>query len=301
MKQIIETVINYSEGKDVEKVNRIVAPFKQTQGVKLVNVEMDKDYHRVVVSVFGEKEGLKQSILESCRIAIKEIDLNHHSGEHARMGAIDVIPLIPISNVSMQECIDLSYQIGEMLAKQLRLPIYFYEKSAKTPQRENLAVIRKGEFEGLSAKMGKSEWIPDVGPSSPHPTAGATAVGARMPLVAYNIDLATENLSVAQSIAKCIRHSNGGFRYIKAGGVAIKERGITQVTMNITDYTQTSIYRVFETVKMEAARYGVAITGSEIVGLVPMQALLDSASYYLQLTHSLEGKVIETLVGVEDE
>lgn len=301
MKQIIETVINYSEGRDVEKVNRIVSPFKKTQGVKLVNVEMDKDYHRVVVSVFGEKESLAQAILESCKIAVEEIDLTQHTGQHARMGAIDVIPLIPISNVTMQECIELSYQIGETLASQLQLPIYFYEKSAKSNQRENLAVIRKGEFEGLKAKMEKAEWKPDVGPSQPHPTAGATAVGARMPLVAYNIDLATEDLSIAQSIAKCIRHSNGGFRFIKAGGVSIKERGITQVTMNITDYTQTSIYRVFETVKMEAQRYGIAVTGSEIVGLVPMEALLDSAAYYLRLTHSLEGKVIEALVGDENE
>jgi glutamate formiminotransferase len=194
----------------------------------------------------------------------------------------------------MAECVTLAKEVGELIALRAHVPVFLYEAAATAPHRENLADIRKGEYEGMAKKMTDDRWKPDFGPDQPHPTAGVVAVGARMPLIAFNIDLATTDVSIANKIAKAIRNSSGGFRYIKAGGVEVKERGLVQVTMNITDYTKTPIYRVFETVKMEAMRYGVAVCGSEIVGLVPMEAIVDSASYYMRFNNVDKDKILET-------
>jgi len=292
--KIVECVPNFSEGRDPEKINAIIEPFKHTSGVRLVNCEPDKDYNRVVVTVLGEPDAVKSAVLEAVGIAAKVIDLTTHVGQHQRMGATDVVPFIPIKNMTMKDCIELAKETGEAIASIHKIPVFLYEKAATCPERENLADIRKGQFEGMAEKLQQPEWGPDYGEREIHPTAGVTAVSARMPLVAYNIDLDTDNVDIANKIAKVIRHSNGGFRYIKAGGVFLAEKGTTQVTMNITDYTKTSIYRVFETVKMEAARYGVRITGSEIVGLVPADALIDSAMYYLGLNSFTKDKLIES-------
>lgn len=293
-KKIVECVVNYSEGRDIEKIEKIVAPFKSTEGAKLVNYEADKDYNRVVVTVMGEPEGVKAAVVESIGIATELIDLNIHEGQHSRMGATDVVPFIPIKNMTMDECVDLAKEVGAEIASKYQIPVFLYEDAAQKPIRQNLAKIRKGQFEGMAEKLRDPEWAPDFGQAKIHPTAGAIAVGARMPLVAYNIDLDTTNVDIANKIAKAIRHSGGGFRFIKAGGVEIAERGITQVTMNITNYQKTAVYRVFETVKMEARRYGVNVLGSEIVGLVPMEALIDTSEYYLGLYGFSLDKVIET-------
>lgn len=297
LKKIVECVPNFSEGRDLEVIEKILAPLRAKEGVRLLNYEPDKDYNRVVVTVIGEPEAVKNAVVEAIGIATQVIDLTKHEGQHARMGATDVVPFIPIKNMTMAECIALAKETGKMIADQHHIPVFLYESAASKPERQNLADVRKGQFEGMPQKLQNPEWQPDFGKAEIHPTAGVTAVGARMPLVAYNIDLDTNNIDIANKIAKCIRHSNGGFRYIKAGGVSLTDRGITQVTMNITDYTKTSIYRVFETVKMEAKRYGVAILGSEIVGLVPMEALIDASTYYLGLYNFNMDKVIENHLG----
>jgi glutamate formiminotransferase len=292
--KIVECVPNFSEGRDLDKIEKIVDSFRGKNNIKLLNYEADKDYNRVVVTVIGEPNAVKDAVIKAVGVASELIDLNNHEGQHSRMGSTDVIPLIPIKNITTKECIALANEIGQEIAKNYNIPVFLYEEAANNLDRKNLAHIRKGQFEGMKTKIKEDNWKPDYGENKIHRTAGVTAVGVRKPLIAYNINLDTDDINIANKIAKCIRHSNGGFRYIKAGGIKIEEKGITQVTMNITDYTKTSIYRVFETVKMEARRYGVNVLGSEIVGLVPMEALIDSATYYLGLNDFSVEKILET-------
>ena len=294
--KIVECVPNFSEGRDLEKIDRIVAPFRARSGVKLLDYSNDEDHNRLVVTLIGEPEALRDAVIEAIGVAVELIDLNHHRGQHPRMGAVDVVPFIPIKNVTMDEAVSLSREIGEKVAGLYHLPVFLYEKSATAPHRENLAAVRKGEFEGMAEKMKLPEWHPDYGFAGCHPTAGVVAIGARMPLVAYNINLSTDNLEIATKIAKNIRHINGGLRYVKAMGVELKERNITQVSINMTDYTRTALYRAFELVRIEARRYGVTILGSEIVGLVPMEALIDTASYYLGLENFSMRQVLESRI-----
>ncbi|SKC63349.1 glutamate formimidoyltransferase [Maledivibacter halophilus] len=293
-KKIVQCVPNFSEGRDFDKIDKIVSPLRGKEGVKLLNYEADKDYNRVVVTVIGEPKAVKNAVVEAVGVASEVIDMTKHEGQHSRMGASDVVPFIPIKNMTMTEAIELAKETGKEISEKYNIPIFLYEKAATKPARENLAKVRKGQFEGMAEKLKDPEWKPDFGEAKIHPTAGVTAVGARMPLVAYNIDLDTDNIEIANRIARTIRHSGGGYRFIKAGGVEIPERRITQVTMNLTDYTKTAIYRAFEAVKMEAKRYGVNVLGSEIVGLVPMEALIDTASYYLGLYGFSMDKVLET-------
>lgn len=294
--KIIECVPNFSEGRDLEKIDKIVAPFRARIGVKLLDYSNDENHNRLVVTLVGEPEVLRDAVIEAIGIAVKLIDLNHHKGQHPRMGAVDVVPFIPIKNVTMDEAIALSREVGEKVAQLYNLPVFLYEKSASVPHRENLAAVRKGEFEGMAEKIKLPEWTPDFGPVERHPTAGAVAIGARMPLVAYNINLNTPNLEIAHDIAKKIRYIGGGLRYCKAMGVELKDRGITQVSINMTDYTKTALYRAFELVRIEARRYGVSIVGSEIIGLVPMEALIDTASYYLGLENFSMQQVLEAQI-----
>lgn len=293
-KKVVQCVPNFSEGRDLDKIEKIVSPLRGKEGVKLLNYEADKDYNRVVVTVIGEPEAVKNAVVEAIGVATEVIDMTKHEGQHSRMGASDVVPFIPIKNMSMTEAVELAKETGKEIAERYSVPVFLYEKAAAKPQRENLAKVRKGQFEGMPEKLQDPEWKPDFGEAKIHPTAGVTAVGARMPLVAYNIDLDTDNIEIANKIARAIRHSGGGYRFIKAGGVEIPERGITQVTMNLTDYTKTAIYRAFEAVKMEARRYGVNVLGSEVIGLVPMEALIDTAAYYLGLYGFSMDKVLET-------
>lgn len=296
MNRIMECVPNFSEGRDLQKIDKIVAPFRARAGVKLLDYSNDEDHNRLVVTVVGEPEPLRDAVLEAIGVAVELIDLNHHQGQHPRMGAVDVVPFIPIRGVTMDDAIALSREVGEEAARRYGLPVFLYEKSATAPHRENLAAIRKGEFEGMAEKIHQPEWKPDFGPAERHPTAGTVAIGARMPLVAYNIDLSTPSLEIAHDIAKKIRFIGGGLRYCKAMGVELKDRGITQVSINMTDYTRTALYRAFELVRIEARRYGVSIVGSEIIGLVPMEALIDTASYYLGLENFSLRQVLEARI-----
>lgn len=292
----MECVPNFSEGRDLGKIEKIIEPFRAKQGVKLLDYSNDEDHNRLVVTVVGEPEALKAALLEAIGQAVALIDLTHHSGQHPRMGAVDVVPFIPIKGCTMEEAVALSKEVGEQIVALYNVPVFLYEKSASAPHRENLAAVRKGEFEGMAEKIKLPEWQPDFGPAERHPTAGTVAVGARMPLVAYNVNLGTANLEIASDIAKKIRFIGGGLRYCKAMGVELKERGITQVSINMTDYTRTALYRAFELVKVEARRYGVPVVGSEIIGLVPMEALIDTASYYLGLENFTMNQVLEARI-----
>lgn len=293
MDKIMECVPNFSEGRDHAKIDRIVEPFRGKKDVKLLDYSNDEDHNRMVVTVIGEPEALKAAVLEAIAVAKDCIDLTKHHGQHPRMGAVDVVPFIPIRNCTMDDAIALSKEIGKEIAEKFDIPVFLYEKSASAPHRENLASIRKGEFEGMEEKIHQPEWHPDFGPEQRHPTAGTVAVGARMPLVAYNINLDTPSLDIAHGIAKRIRFIGGGLRYCKAMGVELKERGITQVSINMTDFTRTHLYQAMEMVRFEARRYGVNVIGSEIIGLVPMEAIVDTASYYLGLEGFSSDQVLE--------
>jgi glutamate formiminotransferase / 5-formyltetrahydrofolate cyclo-ligase len=226
-------------------------------------------------------------------VALETIDLRKHSGEHPRLGAVDVVPFVPIEDVTMADCVALARDVGAAVAERFRLPVYLYEEASTNPSRKNLEDIRRGEFEGLAAKMASPGWAPDFGPATPHETAGASVVGARMPLIAYNINLNTDRLDVAKKIAAAIRHSSGGLRYVKAMGIRIDDRNLAQVSMNLTNYEKTPVFRVFEMVKREAARYGVSILESEVVGLIPSAALVRSAEFYLQLERFTDDQILE--------
>ena len=296
MKKMIECVPNFSEGRDLDKIEQMVTPFRGKEDVKLLDYQRDEDHNRLVITALGEPIAMRQAVIDAIGVAVDLIDMRKHEGQHPRMGAVDVVPFIPIKNVSMTEAIDYSKDLANEVSKKYGLPVFLYEKSATDIERQNLAAIRKGQFEGMAEKMKDPRWKPDFGPQDIHPTAGVTAIGARMPLVAFNVNLNTDDLGIANAIAHRVRHTNGGLRYCKAIGVALKERGIVQVSMNLTDYTKTSLYSVVELVRIEARRYGVNIMGSEIVGLVPMEALIDTAVYYMGLENFSMEQVLETRI-----
>jgi glutamate formiminotransferase len=283
MNQIVQCVPNLSEGKDLTKINYIVEPLKNQHGFKLISVEPDVNYNRTVITLIGDPKKMIEPLITFFGRAIETIDLNHHQGEHPRMGAVDVLPFIPISGIKIEECVDYAKQISEKLSSLYQIPIFLYAQAASEPNRIKLPDIRKGEFEGMKEKILLPEWKPDFGPTHIHPTFGAVAIGARIPLIAYNIDLATSDEKVANAIAKAIRGSNGGFQFIQAGPASIIDKGFVQVTMNILDYKKNPMYRIYETVKMEAERYHVLVTGSEVVGLIPKETLLETINYYLQV------------------
>jgi len=293
MKKILECVPNFSEGRDLKKINKIVEPFRAKEGVKLLDYQNDEDHNRSVVTVVGEPDPLKNAVVEAMGVAIELIDMRTHKGQHPRMGAIDVVPFIPVKNVSVQEAVDISKATAKLAAEAYTLPIFLYEQSAARPERQNLAAIRKGQFEAMAEKLKQPDWAPDFGPARVHPTAGVTAMGARMPLVAFNVNLDTNRLEIADHIAKKVRHISGGLRYCKGIGIELKDRGIVQVSMNMTDYTKTALYRVVELIKIEARRFGVNVVGSEVIGLVPMEALIDSAVYYLGVEDFSMNQVLE--------
>lgn len=296
MNRIMEVVPNYSEGRNLEVVEKIVNCFRNREDVKLLDYSSDKDHNRTVVTVVGEPEALKQPILDSVKVALENIDLTQHTGEHPRMGALDVCPFIPIRGVDMEDAIMLAKEVGAMIGE-LNIPVFLYEKAASAPIRENLAQVRKGQFEGMFAKMKDEAWHADFGPAdAPHPTFGAVAVGARMPLVAFNVNLDTNDIGIADFIAKRVRNIGGGLRYVKAMGVELKDRGIVQISMNMTDYTKTSLYQAIEMVKIEARRFGVTVIGTEVIGLLPMAALIQSAEYYMGIENFSMDQVLETRI-----
>jgi glutamate formiminotransferase len=295
-KQIVECVPNFSEGRNLERIEKIVDPFRKKEGVKLLDYQRDKDHNRLVVTVVGEPDPLSGALIEAIGAAIECIDMRKHEGQHPRMGAVDVVPFIPVKNLSMTETVEISRKVAEEVSEKYNLPVFLYEESAVRPERRNLSDIRKGQFEGMTDKIKQPEWKPDFGPEEIHPTAGVTAVGARMPLVAFNVNLDTDKLEIAKDIAKKVRYISGGLRYCKGIGVELKERGIVQVSMNMTDFTKTGLYRSFELIKLEAEKYGVNVVDSEIVGLVPMAALIDTAVYYLGIENFSIAQVLETQI-----
>jgi glutamate formiminotransferase len=291
---IIECIPNVSEGRRPEVVAAMVEAIKAVPGVRLLDHSSDASHHRSVFTIVGDAAGVEQVGLALFERALAHIDLRTHRGEHPRLGAVDVIPFVPIEGVTMAECVALAKKVGKTVAERFNVPVYLYEEASANPARRNLEDIRRGEFEGLAEKMAAVGWAPDFGPAVPHPSAGAAVIGARMPLIAYNINLATHRLDVARKIAAAIRHSSGGYRYVKAMAVTLDDRHIVQVSMNLTNYEKTPIFRVFETVKREAARYGVTVLDSEIIGLVPSAALMEAAAFYLQIEGFNAEQVLET-------
>jgi len=290
---IIESIPNISEGRRPEVVNAIAAAIREIPGVRLLDFSSDASHNRSVFTLAGDAAPLKEAILRLFEHTLREVDLRVHEGEHPRLGAVDVVPFVPIEGATMDECVRLAKDVASEVARCFGVPVYLYEEASANPARKNLEDIRRGEFEGLAAKMATEGWAPDFGPSTPHESAGATVIGARMPLIAYNINLNTDRLDVAKKIAAAIRQSSGGFRYVKAAGFKLEDRNLAQVSMNLTNYEKTPIFRVFETVKREAERYGVSILESEIVGLIPAAALHGAAEYYLQIADFKPDQILE--------
>ena len=289
---LIECIANISEGRRQDVLDACARAITDA-GAQLLDVKPDAAHHRAVYSFAGTPAQVRAGALALFDAALKSIDLRTHSGEHPRLGAVDVVPFVPIKDATMADCVALARDVAATVAERHQLPTYLYEEAATSPARRNLEDIRRGEFEGLAAKMAQPAWAPDFGPATPHVSAGASVIGARMPLIAYNINLDTDRLDVAKKIAAAVRHSTGGFRYVKAMGLALEDRGIVQVSMNLTNYEKTPIYRVFECVKREAERYGVSVLESEIIGLVPSAALTQSAAWFLQVADFTEGQVLE--------
>jgi glutamate formiminotransferase len=290
---IIESIPNVSEGRRPEVIDQLIGSVSSTPGVRLLDHSSDASHNRSVFTLLGDAPGLKAATLALFEAAVANIDLRSHRGEHPRLGAVDVVPYVPIEGATMEDCIALAKDVAATVAERFALPVYLYEEASQNPARRNLEDIRRGEFEGLGTKMSSPGWAPDFGPPQPHETAGASVIGARMPLIAYNINLNTNRIEVARRIAAAIRHSSGGLRFVKAMGVMLEERQLAQVSMNLTNYQKTPVFRVFEMVKREADRYGVTILESEIVGLVPSAALLATAEYYLQIEGFSGDQVLE--------
>ena len=283
MAKLIECIPNFSEGRDTRVVEALAIEARAVPGVTLLDYTSDASHNRSVFTMVGDPEGIAEVAFRLCKLAGERIDMNRHTGEHPRMGATDVIPFVPIRDVTVEECVEISRQVAERVWEKLRIPVFLYEYSASTPERKNLAAIRKVQFEGMPEKLLLDEWAPDFGECKIHPTAGVTAIGARPPLVAYNVNLDTSDLEIANVIAKTIRASSGGFKHCKAIGVMLEDRNIAQVSMNLVNCEETPIYLVFEAIRAEAKRLGVRITGSELVGLAPAKALIDCAEYYLKI------------------
>ncbi len=293
MNKIVECVPNFSEGRNLEVIEKIVEEVRLVDEVTLLDYAPDADHNRTVVTFVGSPDGVSKAAFNLAKKATELIDMEIHKGGHPRMGATDVIPFIPVDNIKMSECVELAETLGAKLAAELNIPVYLYESAARKPERQNLSTIRKGEYEGFKTKIKLPEWKPDFGKAELHSTAGATVVGARPFLVAYNVNLDTSDIKIANRIARKVRESSGGLKNIKAMGVKLEERNIVQVSMNLTNYKKTAIYRAFEMVKMEAKRYGVNVIGSEIIGLLPMDALINSVGYYLQLEGFNKNQILE--------
>ena len=293
-KTLVECVPNFSEGRRSDVIEAIVAPFKNMPGVYLFDYRADEDHNRLVVSLVGHPEELQSALIGACLIAQKHIDMNVHKGAHPPIGAIDVIPFTPVSGIDMHGCVELAHAFGERYFTETGIPVYFYEDAAKNSERSKLEMIRKGQYEVLKDEArNKPERYPDLGGPGLHPTSGASVIGARKFLVAFNINLGTNDVNVAKEIAKFLRASSGGLCHVKGMGLALKEKGIVQVSMNLVDHEKNSIYRVLEMARMEAKRWGVSVLETEIYGMVPATAMLDSASYYLQSNGFDPGQVLE--------
>jgi glutamate formiminotransferase len=292
MSRVVECVPNFSEGRRRDVIDAIAEEVRRTPGVRLLDVQADESHNRCVLSFVGDLEAVSAAALAAARRAVDLIDMRVHQGEHPRLGAVDVIPLVPIAGVTMDDCVAAARELGRRIWEELRVPVYFYAEAATRPERRRLPDIRKGEFEGLAAKMADPAWMPDVGDPQPHPTAGAVVVGARRPLIAFNVNLTTDDVEVARRVARAVRESSGGLVNVQAMGVT-SEGGRAQVSMNLLDYTHTPLYRAFELVRIEAARHGVEVAESEVVGLIPLDAVADVARFYLRLRGFRREQILE--------
>jgi len=292
-KQLIECVPNFSEGRRADVIEAILKPFQERKGCGLLDYRADDDHNRLVVSLVGAPGPIEGALLAASKVAISHIDMERHQGGHPRVGAVDVIPFIPLRNMTMEECVELARRFGRRYQGDTGVPVYFYEEAALRPERKGLEVIRKGQYEALKAEITKPERHPDVGEPRLHPSAGATVIGARKFLIAFNVNLGTKDVQVAKEIAKALRSSSGGLAHVKGIGLALESRGLVQVSMNIVDFEKNALYRVLELVRMEARRRGVPVVETEIYGMVPAAALLGSASYYMQIAGFDPNQVLE--------
>ena len=292
MTKLVELIPNFSEGVNQEIIEGLADIVRNSPGCTLLDYSSDASHNRSVFTLVGDVAGIKTCAVELAKYAASKIDMTKHKGEHPRMGAVDVMPFVPVKNVTMAECAEISKEVAAQIAEQAGIPVFLYEESASKETRRNLANIRKGQFEGMAEKMAKDAWVPDFGPRQPHPTAGVVAVGARMPLIAFNVNLSTSDIKIANNIAKVVRGSSGGLAYVKGIGVMLEDRNIAQVSMNLVNFEANPIYRVLELIKAEAARYGVCVVGTELIGLAPSKALIDSAEYYLQIENFDFGKQV---------
>lgn len=301
MAELIECVPNISEGVREEVIEAVASELSNIPGVVLLDRSSDRDHNRTVLTLVGSRDGLKKAVHALYASALKHIDLRQHKGSHPRMGAVDVVPFIPIRNATMADCVALSREVGEMVARDFGVPMFLYAEAAASPGRKVLANIRKGEFENMEAKLADPAWAPDFGPSAPHPSGGVSAIGARFFLIAYNLQLDTRDVKIAKAIAKGIRESSGSLTSVQAIGLYLEDRKQAQVSMNLLNYEKTPIHRVQELVKIEAARYGARVVSAEIVGLIPQTALLDAAAHYLQIENWNPGLVLENAVWEKTE
>lgn len=292
MKKLMECVPNFSEGRDEAIVEQIIEEARKIEGITILDYSSDKDHNRTVLTMIGSPEVIKEAAINTAKKAAELIDMSKHQGAHPRMGATDVVPFTPVSNVTIDECIQVAKEVGATLGS-WGIPVYLYEDAASTPDRKNLADVRKGQYEGFFEKIKGESWKPDFGPQEMNAKSGCTAVGARVPLVAFNINLDTPNVEIADKIAKTVRFLGGGLRYVKAIGLKLEDRNQTQVSMNLVNYEKSAVYQAFEMVKMEARRYGVNVVGSEVIGTVPMKALIDVAEYYLQIEKFSMNQILE--------
>jgi len=295
LREIVECVPNFSTS-DPEIVEAILEAIRQVRNAYIIDHTFDNYYNRLVVSFVGDRQSVLEAALNAARKAIELIDMTKHKGQHPRIGAVDVVPFIPIKNVTMQQCVEIAQKFGETLAGELNVPVYLYAEAATTPERKDLDWIRKGEYEKLSEMIVQPDRKPDYGPAKPHPTAGATITGARKLMAGFNVNLNTSDLKIAKKIAKALHSKKGGLTHVKAMAAYIPEKNITQIGMSITDYEKTPLYRVFELLKIEAQRYNVPIIGSEFCGMAPLKALIDIARYYLKIENLTEERVMEIAI-----
>ncbi|HCR38757.1 MAG: Glutamate formiminotransferase [Synergistales bacterium 58_81] len=291
--RIVECVPNFSEGRRKDVIERIVAPLRDRKGCQLLDYRADEDHNRLVISLAGDPDAIMDHLIRSAEAAFSLIDMNVHSGAHPRIGALDVVPFTPLKDVSMEECVQIAREFGRRLYEKFKVPVYYYEEAATRPEMKNLENIRKGQYEGLKKAISDPDRHPDVGEAKLHPTAGATVVGARKFLVAFNVNLGTPRIEIAKEIARSIRFSGGGLAHVKAIGLALEEKGMVQVSVNIVDHEKNPLYRVLELVRMEASRWGVPVVETEIYGMVPASAIFQSAAHYLQVADLEPEQIIE--------
>lgn len=292
MAKLVECVPNFSEGRNKEVVEKIVDEVRKVKEVTLLDYSSDEDHNRSVVTMIGEPAKVKEAVINAAKVAVSLIDMSVHQGAHPRFGAVDVVPFTPVSDITMEECVELANEVGKAIGE-MGVPVYLYEDAAKKPERKNLADVRKGQYEGFFDKIKEEGWAPDYGPNEMNVKSGCSAVGARVSLIAFNVNLDTADVDIATAIAKKIRFIGGGLRFVKAIGLKLEERNQTQVSMNLVNYEKSSVYQAFEMIKMEARRYGVNVVGTEVIGTVPMKALLDCAEYYLQIENFDISQILE--------